>query len=191
MKTIQKVTDTIWTIDNFISDRACDDLILFSEQKGYSEAEVGLKSGSKMMKNIRDNYRLIYDDIKLSNDLWAIASATYPFIVDGMSPLGLNERFRFYRYEAGQRFKKHIDGRYKRNDHEESRITFMIYLNDNYSGGETRFNNVLIKPHKGMALFFIHEQKHESIPITEGVKYVLRSDIMYNIQKNEISGNKS
>jgi len=184
MKTINTVTDTIWTIDRFLSERECDDLILFSEQKGFSEADVGLKSGAKMMKSVRDNYRLIYDDIKLSKDLWAIAEATYPFIVDGMFPLGLNERFRFYRYDSGQRFKRHIDGRFKRNDTEESRITFMIYLNDDYSGGETRFKDVVIQPKKGMALFFIHEQKHESIPITEGVKYVLRSDVMYKIQNN-------
>jgi predicted 2-oxoglutarate/Fe(II)-dependent dioxygenase YbiX len=185
MKTIHALTDTVWTIDQFLSDRACDDLILFSEQKGYSEADVGLKTGAKMIKNVRDNYRLIHEDKKLSADLWKIASDTFPFIVDGMSPLGLNERFRFYRYEAGQRFKRHIDGRYKRNEIEESRITFMVYLNDEYTGGETRFKDVLIQPRKGMALFFIHEQKHESIPITEGVKYVLRSDVMYNIQPDE------
>lgn len=185
MKTLQALTDTIWTIDNFLSERECDDLILFSEQKGYSEADVGLKSGAKIMKNIRDNYRLIYEDVKLSKDLWAIAEATYPFIVDGMSPLGLNERFRFYRYDSGQRFKRHIDGRFKRNDNEESRITFMIYLNDDYTGGETRFNDVVIQPKIGMALFFIHEQKHESTPITDGVKYVLRSDVMYNRQADE------
>lgn len=184
MKKLNTITDTIWTIDHFISDRECDDLILFSEQKGYSEADVGLKSGAKMMKNVRDNYRLIYEDLKLSDDLWKIASAIHPFIVDGMSPLGLNKRFRFYRYDSGQRFKRHIDGRFKPNDTEESRITFMIYLNDDYTGGETRFNNVVIQPKKGMALFFIHEQKHESTPIIEGIKYVLRSDIMYTIKNS-------
>ena len=184
MKSLKTITDKIWTIDNFLSERECDDLILFSEQKGYSEADVGLKSGSKMMKNVRDNYRLIYKDPKLSNDLWTITKAIHPFIIEGMAPLGLNERFRFYRYDSGQRFKRHIDGRFKRNDTEESRITFMIYLNNDYTGGETRFNDVVIQPQKGMALFFIHEQKHESIPITDGVKYVLRSDVMYNIQNS-------
>lgn len=185
MKTIQALTETIWTIDQFLSDKTCDDLIMFSEQKGYSEADVGLKTGAKMMKNVRDNYRLIHEDAKLSADLWEIARATYPFVVDGVSPLGLNERFRFYRYESGQRFKRHIDGRYKRNENEESRITFMVYLNDDYTGGQTRFKDVVIQPRKGMALFFIHEQKHESIPITEGAKYVLRSDVMYTIPTDE------
>ncbi|WP_299677527.1 2OG-Fe(II) oxygenase [uncultured Dokdonia sp.] len=185
MRNLNTITDKIWTIDNFLSDRECDDLIIFSEQKGYSEADVGLKSGAKMMKNVRDNYRLIYEDHKLSQDLWAIAEAINSFVVDEMSPLGLNERFRFYRYDSGQRFKRHIDGRFKPNEHEESRITFMIYLNDDYMGGETRFNDAVIQPHKGMALFFIHEQKHESTPIIDGVKYVLRSDVMYNIQTHE------
>lgn len=173
-------TNKIWTISNFLTSRECDDMIIFSEQKGYVETDVGLTSGSKMMKNVRDNYRLIYDDPKLAADLGVKFLLNENLIVDGLSPLYLNERLRFYRYEPSQRFKRHIDGRFRKNEKEESRVTFMIYLNDDYLGGETKFNNVLIKPEKGMALCFIHEQKHESLPIIEGTKYVLRSDIMYN-----------
>lgn len=52
MKLIQH-TDSIWTIDNFLSSKACDDLIYFGEMKGFSEAKVSLKSGAKMMKGIQ------------------------------------------------------------------------------------------------------------------------------------------
>jgi hypothetical protein len=31
----------------------------------------------------------------------------------------------------------------------------------------------------GTTLCFIHEQKHEGSPVTEGTKYVIRSDVMY------------
>jgi len=55
----------------------------------------------------------------------------------------------------------------------------MVYLNDDFSGGETKFDDVLIKPRSGMALMFIHELKHESLPIMVGTKYVLRSDVFY------------
>jgi len=65
------------------------------------------------------------------------------------------------------------------NNGHESRLTFMVYLNDDYSGGDTLFNHVFIRPEQGMALLFIHEQKHESTPITAGTKYVLRSDVLY------------
>mgnify|MGYP000032359812 CR=1 FL=1 len=37
----------------------------------------------------------------------------------------------------------------------------MIYLNDDFTGGETAFNEVIIHPKMGTALCFIHEQKHQ------------------------------
>ena len=59
----------------------------------------------------------------------------------------------------------------------------MIYLNDDFKGGETRFNDLTVHPNTGKALLFIHEQKHESIPVEEGMKYVLRTDVMYRKSK--------
>lgn len=41
----------------------------------------------------------------------------------------------------------------------------MIYLNEDYEGGETKFDKVTIKPKTGTDLCFIHEQKHEGCPI--------------------------
>ena len=172
-------SETIWTIDNFLTPKECDELILISEQKGYDEATVSLTSGAKMMKGIRNNYRLIHTDEKLAYKYWEKLSGFYPKEIDDNKAVGLNEQFRFYKYEPEQRFKRHIDGRFKRNEIEESRITFMIYLNDDFTGGETKFNDITINPKIGTALCFIHEQKHEGVSIKEGEKYVLRSDIMY------------
>ena len=177
---IKGLSDKIWLIEDFLTPTECDDLIIFSEQKGYSEADVGLSSGAKMMKNVRDNDRLIYEDRKLADDLGNKFLSSKHFVVDGIAPLELNKRFRFYRYDSGQRFKRHIDGRVIIGNI-ESRVTFMIYLNNDYEGGETKFDHITIIPKKGLALCFIHEQKHESVAITNGVKYVLRSDIMYKI----------
>ena len=58
----------------------------------------------------------------------------------------------------------------------------MIYLNDNYQGGETSFNDVIIKPKQGMALIFQHDVEHAGNPVTQGAKYVLRTDIMYRLE---------
>ena len=55
----------------------------------------------------------------------------------------------------------------------------MIYLNDDFTGGETTFDDVSIQPKTGTALCFIHEQKHEGTPVIEGTKYVIRTDVMY------------
>jgi len=175
-------TDLIWTIDEFLSREECDDLILFSEQKGYEEAKVSLSSGAKMMKGIRNNYRLIYSDSVLANKYWSALKQYCPTEIENQEAIGLNEQFRFYKYESNQRFKRHVDGRFKKSEAEESRITFMVYLNDDYEGGETKFDNVTIKPKTGTALCFIHEQKHEGSPVPKGTKYVIRTDVMYRMK---------
>jgi prolyl 4-hydroxylase len=55
----------------------------------------------------------------------------------------------------------------------------MIYLNDAFEGGETKFNKCSIEPATGKALIFRHELLHEGCPVITGIKYVLRTDIMY------------
>ncbi len=169
----------IWTIDNFLSVKECEDLIILSENLGYVEAEVSLNSGSKMLKSIRNNYRLLYQDFNLANLLWEKLKYYCPKQIENQNVVGLNEQFRFYKYELNQRFKKHKDGSFKRNEFESSRITFMIYLNEDFEGGETSFDEQVIKPTTGKALCFFHELKHEGCALIKGVKYVLRSDIMY------------
>lgn len=51
--------------------------------------------------------------------------------------------------------------------------------NEIFEGGETAFENLTIQPKTGTALCFLHEIKHEGCPINKGIKYVLRSDVMY------------
>lgn len=170
---------SIWTIKNFISQEECAHLIEFSEQQGYQEAEISLQSGPKMIKGIRNNSRLILTDPVLAAGYWDKLKSFCPEQLDDTIAVGLNEQFRFYKYENNQRFKRHVDGRFKRNELEESRITFMIYLNEQFDGGETAFDEISIIPKTGDALLFIHEVKHEGCPVKSGIKYALRSDVMY------------
>lgn len=179
MMKIKYHSEIIWTVDNFLTKGECEDLILFSEQKGYEEAKISLPNGAKMIKGIRNNYRLMYRDEILAGKYWEKLRNHCPRMIENAKAIGLNEQFRFYKYESSQRFKRHIDGRFRRNENEESRITFMVYLNDDFKGGETKFNEVIIQPQVGTALCFIHEQKHEGCPVTEGAKYVIRTDVMY------------
>ncbi len=172
-------SEKVWSIENFLSPEECRALIDKTEKLGYVEAEVSLPEGAKMMKGIRNNSRLLYNDVEMAEKLWEKLKPFCPEKIENVFAVGLNEQFRFYKYELNQRFKRHIDGRFKRNEQEESRITFMIYLNDDFEGGETAFDNLTIIPKTGNALCFIHEQKHEGSALKNGVKYVLRSDVMY------------
>ncbi|MEL6943266.1 MAG: oxidoreductase, 2OG-Fe(II) oxygenase, partial [Bacteroidota bacterium] len=113
---LNRHTDTIWTITDFLSAKGCEDLILFSEMRGYQEATVSLNEGAKMMKGIRNNYRLIYHDEKLATQYWNRLIEYCPQKIESNIAVGLNEQFRFYKYEQNQRFKRHIDGRFQRNE---------------------------------------------------------------------------
>jgi len=81
----------------------------------------------------------------------------------------------------GQRFAPHYDGCFRRNPSECSELTFMVYLNDGFAGGATTFHDFdeEVVPQAGMALLFQHQLLHEGCVVTSGVKYVLRSDVMY------------
>lgn len=179
-KEFQEIDNGIWTINNFWSPQRCQTFIQWGEEEGFEEAQINIGFGKQVMnKGIRNNLRLIFDDQELVDDLWENLEIFAPKETTLGRAIGLNERLRFYKYLPGMRFKGHQDGSFIRNINEWSSFTFMVYLNEVEKGGETKFLNTLIPPKTGQALIFKHELWHEGSPIIEGIKYVLRTDIMY------------
>lgn len=192
------VPDQIFTVSNILSPEECADYIALTEKIGYTAA--GLTIGQDqyfMAPNVRSNDRVILDDEERAADLWRRIADYVPVTIDRWTAIGLNERLRFYRYDPGQRFAPHRDGSYIRQNGECSRLTFMIYLNGGFEGGETRFYlrnsyielfnssavpDVSVVPTTGMALCFLHELRHEGAPVISGRKYVLRSDVIYTVK---------
>ena len=76
-------------------------------------------------------------------------------------------------------------GAFARPNGERSELTFMVYLNDDFAGGATRFFHLdrtlrmSVQPERGSALVFVHRQLHEGSAVDSGRKYVLRTDVMY------------
>ncbi|CAO3622107.1 unnamed protein product [Cunninghamella echinulata] len=95
-------------------------------------------------------------------------------------PCGLNSNIRIYRYQLGQKFEAHYDDSVKDDiTGLWTDWTLLIYLNDDgLKGGETCF----YKNHDdGLALLHRHGQHcllHEALEVTQGVKWVLRSDVL-------------
>lgn len=177
----------IFTIDGFLSEEECDQLIAKAEGLGFQEAKVNIDGKQEMMKMIRDNERVLYTDADYANKLWKRLKPYIKPVIGNSESLGLNELFRFYKYSPGQRFKMHRDGSFIRNETEFSYYTFMIYLNEGYEGGQTKFKSgEVISPKKGMALIFEHGQRHEGDRLMSGIKYVLRTDVMYKIKDQAI-----
>ena len=107
--------------------------------------------------------------------------------------VGLNERLRFLKYSPGQYFKPHFDGSYRRPDgSEQSFVTVQLYLNQGMAGGDTTFlsntraeDNVAVAPRTGRVLVFQHDLLHEGSTLLEGVKYAMRTDVMYRKASNK------
>lgn len=185
MEKIEIIGETIFTISDVLSAEECQQFIMKSEDNGYDEAPISTLGGFVMRKDVRNNTRAMFDDNPVVEMLWDRVKAFIPNHVRGCTPTGLNERIRYYKYDIEQYFAWHYDGCFRRNEQEQSFLTFMIYLNDKFEGGETNFDLryphglITIKPKKGMALVFDHYLLHEGASVIKGRKYVLRSDVMY------------
>ena len=177
--TKQEIDNGIFVLHNVLSVEECQELIDQSEMQGYDEATVFNGSQHVMLKGVRNNLRVISDDYELAHKLWNRVGSFFTDSVDGFKAYGLNERFRFYKYEKGHRFKKHKDGAFIRDKNDTSIYTFIIYLNENFVGGSTDFEEYSIAPQTGSALVFLHPIKHTGTEVLSGTKYAIRSDVMY------------
>lgn len=175
--------ERVFVIEDFFTPDECAAHIARAEAGGFDEAPITTGAGFVMMKDVRNNSRVMIDDSALAADLWPRLQPHLPARVGFYEPSGLNERWRWYRYDRGEKFAPHFDGYFQRPDGTEvSRLTFMVYLNDGFEGGATIFHDyeprIVVQPVRGMALVFVHRQLHEGAPIVAGRKYVLRSDVM-------------
>jgi predicted 2-oxoglutarate/Fe(II)-dependent dioxygenase YbiX len=165
--------------DRFRADE-CAAWIASAAAEGFEEATVSTRKGALRDESVRNNSRVVRDDVALAAMVWRRLRDHVPAFLDGRQATGINERFRFYRYAPGERFAGHVDGAYRRANGEESRLTLMIYLNDDFTGGETAFAETVVTPRRGTVLLFRHALFHEGRPVGQGIKYVLRSDVMFN-----------
>jgi prolyl 4-hydroxylase len=175
----------IAVVHDFLSPPECAGLVKRIEHLGPAAAPITLGAGRAVMRpEIRNNDRVMFEDVSLAAALFERLRSALP--VREEAAIGLNERFRGYRYTRGQHFRPHFDGAYVRNERERSDITLLLYLSDGFVGGETLFNDLELRvaPRTGMALLFDHQILHEGCAVLGGTKYVLRSDVMYRRQNH-------
>lgn len=176
--------EILWRMRGILSSMACQELIKQLETTGYTP------TGTLYPPAYRDNDRLVFDDPLLAESLFQTLRSFLPERIGSSRLYGLNSRFRSCRYSEGQSFCRHRDGAYHASPRLRSRLTFMIYLNHarEFSGGATRFYSdrftpeslIEVEPHTGDLLVFSHDFWHDGEAVTHGVKYVLRSDILYS-----------
>lgn len=176
---LKTLSPGVYSIPTFLTLDECSSLVELAEQSGFEAAGVRLITGQKSMPAIRNNERTLVESPDWVGHLWKGLSRVGLPVIGGTRAVGLPKDLRFYKYGPDQRFKMHKDGPW----HERgltSKLTFLTYLNQEFSGGATDFKEFQVKPETGMALIFVHDTWHEGVAVTAGTKYVLRSDILYS-----------
>jgi len=197
-----------------LSKSECQRLIDLTEALGYlKDAAVSLP------RSVRHNHNVtwVVDD-KTGDIIWqrcAPLMSDNKGIFFSKKALGINARFRFYRYQKGDFFKPHTDGAWPGSKVVEkqlvinaypdrwSQLSFLLFLSDEFEGGNTQFfvdkddparparnqdqsTVVNVKTAVGAALCFPHGMHplhclHSSEKIISGTKYIIRSDVLFEI----------
>lgn len=148
--------------------------------------------------------------------LWARISPYVPASINGRLVRGINRRFRVYRYVPGAEYRCHIDGAWPpsgilpddtyvydsspEDNKQSSMYTFLLYLNDEFEGGETTFflpaaregtlNAYPVRPVMGSVAIFPHGEAngallHEGTGVRKGAKYIIRTDVEYDVKPSQ------
>eukprot|EP01119_Soliformovum_irregulare_P018711 TRINITY_DN5792_c0_g1_i1.p1 TRINITY_DN5792_c0_g1~~TRINITY_DN5792_c0_g1_i1.p1 ORF type:complete len:254 (+),score=48.78 TRINITY_DN5792_c0_g1_i1:60-821(+) len=97
----------------------------------------------------------------------------------------VDPRIQVYRYETGGVFGKHRDGPTYYSINKRSLFTVLIYLNDDYSGGNTTVftddeNHSFKVPNAQGSIFAMLQRiLHEGSTVTSGIKWAMRCDVIY------------
>ena len=166
-------------IENFFDDKECQRIIKLGYELGYEKPTIKTSTGNVIKESVRNNGRAIYQNKKFADELFDKIKKSLPQEISGYQLKGLNEEMKIYRYEKGQRFKMHTDVPFVRGKNEKSLLTIMVYLNEDFEGGATWFMDGSVEPKTGNALIFTQSLLHAGAEVKEGVKYAIRTDIMY------------
>ena len=120
-------------------------LIKMSEQIGYRSIVKNISTNYDQSLPERTNIRCVVHSKELADYLWPLVRECVPKVYrdrndDQWMLKGINECFRFCKYDTGQLFAAHVDDVYATRDlSERSFVTVVLYLNEGYDGGKLRF----------------------------------------------------
>jgi len=197
--------DSAFLLRNLLSPEECDDLIAQAESFGLSccgyHQSIRVTDrvsvmGADLGKLLFERARPYLLDVFVPGLCRGPKGAPESLLKGLWQPCGLNPCFRACRYSPGGFFAPHYDGGFDYSDRHRSIKTFMLYLNDGFSGGDTTFyndyqqrykaglkKNVIysLRPEKGSCLVFNHCITHDGAELLGGNKYILRSEVMYHL----------
>ena len=178
MKNLVTESDFVEIYDYFLTESICSELISLVDEDNeriernhkpnFYQRNIGnLPEYSSLYKKFSEIGMKYLSDIGYYNDL---LPQKYGF-----------EELRIKKYEVGDSFDKHVDV----SDYKSARrwIAFLVYLNDNFTGGDTEFypHQQVIHPRTGRVLVFpcVWTYPHAGLPIVSGTKYILTTYFHY------------
>jgi len=183
-------------IPDLLSTKECKAIIEVCEESGFDQALLNVGGGREVLStNFRKSLRCIIDDKKAAKIIFSRLKHVIPQTLTKKGQpwhcVELNERLRVLKYEVSDYFKPHTDGSYQRQNGDTSMLTLMLYLNTPIAGGDTNFlsdegqhQKRTVNPTTGQGLLFDHTLRHESTELEAGVKYAIRTDVMYRRANN-------
>jgi len=189
LQPVTLLSNYIWVLPNFFSRQECQHWIDFME--GQEPLDYVKQRGTRYLA-ARECFRWssgadcstlshrIFERLRDHTQLLQLL----PTNSDGERPVTCNPNLRLYKYGPGMSFGKHIDEANVVKGHGVTRMTVLIYLSE-CRGGATRFEgDIAFEPKVGAILLHVHGEdlclEHEADPVVTGVKYVLRTDLVYS-----------
>lgn len=139
---------------------------------GYLTRDLRTNSTLSLSKNAEDDLfmREINNDFHVTINSALTWYREYFGIAQG---LYINEGFNILKYESSERYGAHYDG----GTSGGRSVSPILYLNDDYVGGELEFvnYNIKIKPTKGSLYLFPsnYAYRHIAHPVESGTKYAI------------------
>jgi len=204
-------------IEAVLSPEECNTIISATESVGFLPDAPLRDDGAEASVLAHNVYWVV--DIPFHDTLWERVRPFLPTHVAGRKARGINRRFRVYRYVPGAEYRCHVDGAWPpsgvspspghpcglqyhwdaspEDNKQSSLFTFLIYLNDDFEGGETTFfvpsvrsgvmNAYPVKPVMGSVVVFPHGEAkgallHEGTGVRVGTKYIIRTDVEFDVK---------
>jgi len=161
-------------IPRAITPAVCQMYIQQGDRVGWSATNIG-----ELNPLYSRSQAAMYIDIAA---LFAAIQPRAPHTLDGLEIAALAPaRTACMRYSQGEFFGLHTDAPYVAPDGALSKLSFILYLNADYQGGETFFPEpgLAVSPEVGKILLFPPGIAHMSKPIVQGAKYIVRSEVLY------------
>lgn len=153
----------VYIKDNFLSNNECQNLIDFFDKH---HASIGTVFDDRKLINIQvASVELSNDKAKNDADYLKFFQKKLDVNIHSIEPRAFINYATIACRSIGNFQLGHLDFDY----HE---YTSIIYLNDDFEGGETRVGTEIIKPKKGTILTFQGNViEHEVLPIIKGTRY--------------------